>query len=224
MGFCTPVRAGPSHILELPVSKFRLSLVAVLMVSALSGCKDDPLGVNSGDSLTLAEMQAVLSAISSTFSSLGFAPAAVGGPAMTTVSVSESFDVSAPCAEAGSIDMSGSVNGTVDDVTFTLEVDYQLRLTPNGCIVPTEGGTVTLEGSPYIQLDMGFMLSETQIVVSGSETGGIAFTSSDGRSGSCLFDVTFSVSADLEGSGASSSASGTVCGVSASNLTVFEID
>jgi hypothetical protein len=206
------------------VSKFRLSLVAVLMVSALSGCKDDPLGVNSGDPHTPAEMQAVFAAISSTFSTLGFGPAAVGGPARTTVSVNENFDVSAPCAEAGSIDTSGSMNGTVDDETFALDVDYQLRMTPNGCVVPTEEGAVTLDGAPYIQLDMDFLLSETQIVVSGSETGGIAFTSSDGRSGTCLFDITFSVTADLEGSTTSSSASGTVCGVSASGLNVFDVD
>jgi len=196
------------------------------MVSALSGCKDDPLGVNSGDPLTPAEMQAVFAAISSTFSTLGFAPvpAAVGGPARTTVSVSESFDVSAPCGEAGSIDTSGSVNGTFDDETFAFDMDYQLRMTPMGCVVSTEEGTVTLDGAPYIQLNMDFLLSETQLSITGSETGGIAFTSSDGRSGSCAFDVTFSVTADLEGSGGSSSASGTVCGVSASNLAVFEID
>lgn len=210
--------------LESHVSKFRLTLAATLMVSALSGCTDDPLGVNSGDPLTPAEMQAVFAAISSTFSRLGVTPAAAGGPALATVSVSESFDTSAPCESGGSIDASGSANGTVDDETFELDVSYQLRMTPTGCMVPTEEGTITLDGAPYIQLNMDFMLSETQIAVSGTETGGIAFTSSDGRSGSCAFDITFNVTADFEGSSGSSSVTGTVCGVSAAGLNVWSID
>jgi len=138
--------------------------------------------------------------------------------------VNESFSASAPCDQGGTIAASGSANGTLDDETFELDVNYQLRLTPTACVAPTETGTVTLDGAPYIQLDMDFLLTETQIVVSGSETGGIAFTSSDGRSGSCAFDVGFNVTANLEGGTGSSSASGTVCGVSASNLTVFDVD
>lgn len=195
------------------------------MVSALSGCGgDDPLGVNSGDPLTQDELQAVFIAVTEVFSTLNVAPTAAGGPARTTVSVNESFSASAPCDQDGSIAANGSANGTVDDVTFEIDVTYQLRMTPNGCVVPTETGTVTLDGAPYIQLDMDFVLTETQIVVSGTETGGVAFTSSDGRSGSCAFDVNFNVSANLEGGAGSSQSSGTVCGVSAANLTVFEVE
>lgn len=206
------------------MSKLRSLLVLAVMASALSGCKDDPLGVNSGDPLTEDEIQEVFFALSEAFSSLNLAPAAASGPARASISFNESFDATAPYpGEAGTISASGSANGTVDDQTFEFDLAYQLRMTPNGCLIPTETGTVTLDGAPHIQLDMDFQLTDTQIVVSGSETGGIAFTSDDGRSGSCAFDVQFSFSSDLEGSG-TASASGTVCGVSASNLTVFDAD
>lgn len=76
----------------------------------------------------------------------------------------------------------------------------------NGCVVSTESRTVTLD------------------VISGSETGGIAFTSSDGRAGSCAFDVQFSGSFSQSTESGSSSVSGTVCGTSDSGLRVIEID
>ena len=206
------------------VSKLRSTLVLAVMVSSLAACNDDPLGVNSGDAMTPAEIQAVFSAISETFSTLGVAPAAAGGPARAIISVSESFSESAPCEVDGSVAAEGSVSGTVDDETFLLDLNFRLRLTPNGCVVTTETNTVTLDGAPYVQLDMDFQLTDTQIVAIGTQTGGIAFTTSDGRSGSCAFEVTFNVTADLEGQAGSSSVSGAVCGVSASGLQVFEFD
>ncbi|MDH3207044.1 MAG: hypothetical protein OEO79_10550 [Gemmatimonadota bacterium] len=205
------------------MSKLRSTLVLAVSVCLLSACADDPLGVNSGDPLTPEEMQAVFSAISETFSTLSFAPAAAGGPARAVISVNESFSATAPCDIGGSFAAAGSANGTVDDETFLLDLSFQLRLTPNGCIVATETNTVTLNGAPYVQLSMDFELNETQIVAVGTQTGGIAFTSSDGRSGSCAFEVSFSVTADLEGQSGSSSVSGTVCGVSATGLQVFDV-
>lgn len=206
------------------MSKLRTLLAVVVLALGLSACggDDDPLGVNSGDPLTQDEIQAVFFALSEVFASLNDAPAA--GPARATVAVSETFSASAPCPNGGTISANGSANGTVDDVTFELDLTYRLRLTPSGCVVETESAVVTLESSPYIQLDMDFLLTETLLEASGSQTGGIAFTSSDGRSGSCAFDVQFSTTANLDTQQGSSSTSGTVCGVSASGLQVWSYD
>jgi hypothetical protein len=178
--------------------------------------------VNSGDPLTEDEIQLVFLAISDAFSNLSFAPAA--GPARAQISVNESFNGSAPCSEGGTISANGSANGTVDDVTYELDLTYMLRMTPNGCAVPTETEVITLDGAPYLQLDMDFLLTETTIEVSGSQSGGIAFTSTDGRSGSCAFDVQFTTTANLDTLEGTSSASGTVCGVSANGLQVWSAD
>lgn len=199
------------------------TLIATFTALMVIGCggDDSPVGVNSGDALTEAELQVVFNAISGAFDALGAAPAAVG-PARATQSASQSFDTTAPCDSGGSITMKGNGSGTYDDVSGDLDLTFSLRMTPNGCAVPTETTTIVLEGSPYIQLDMDFSLTQTSLVLSGSQEGGISFTAEDGRSGSCAFSVDFSGDFDLEAQTGSSSVSGTVCGVSASNLTVFD--
>jgi hypothetical protein len=206
------------------VSKLRTKLFAAVLAITAIGCggDDGPTGVNSGDALTEAELQVVFSAITNAFEYIGAAPAAVG-PAQATQSASQSFDASAPCGSGGTIGVKGNGSGTYNDVTGEFDLSFSLRMTPNGCEVPTETTTITLDGAPYIQLNMDFDSSETAISISGSQTGGIAFTSEDGRSGSCAFDVDFSANINPNSGSGSSSVSGTVCGVTASNLTVIEL-
>lgn len=207
------------------MSKLRTKLLTAAVALTAIGCggDGDPLGMNSGDPLTEAELQVVFLAISDAFAYIGAAPAAAA-PARATYSASESFDASAPCESGGTIAANGNASGTADDVTGELDLTYHLRMTPSGCTVPTETGTITLDGAPYIQLDMDFSLSQALLSISGSQSGGISFTSSDGRAGSCAFDVDFSGSVDLEAQTGSSSTTGTVCGVSASNLVIFDLN
>jgi hypothetical protein len=205
------------------MTRFRSTLVLLLSLTVLTACKDDPLGVNSGDPMTEEEIQEVFFAIADAFEALGAAPAA-SGPARASVSVNESFTGSAPCPMGGAIAANGSASGTVDDETFELDLSYRLRLTPDGCVIDTETTTITLDAAPYIQLDMDFHLSETELVIGGSQSGGISYTAADGRVGSCAFSVQFSGSVDLVAESGSSQVSGEVCGVSASGLTVFELD
>jgi hypothetical protein len=207
------------------VSKLRSTLVTVATLSVLAACggDDDPLGVNSGDPLTAAEIQAVFLAISESFNEMN-SGASAAGPARAPVAFSQSLSGSATCPEGGSMAGNGSASGTVDDETFVIDLTYQLRLSPAACAVPTETAIITLDAAPYVQLDMDFLLTETLIDISGTQSGGIAFTSSDGRSGSCAFDIAFSVDADLEGGSGTSSVSGTVCGVSAEGLQVWDFE
>jgi len=208
------------------VSKLRNSLVALAIASTLSACggDDGPLGVNSGDPLEEEEIQAVFLAISEAFASINVAGPAAAGPAQATQSFNVSIEESGECPLGGSIAANGSANGTVDDVTFEFDMTYRLRMTPSGCQVETATNAITLEGAPYIQLDMDFFLSEELIDISGSQTGGIAFTSSDGRTGSCAFDVQFTSTANLSAGGGSSSTTGEVCGVSVDGLEVWSYE
>lgn len=201
--------------------KLRTSLVLAVSMSVLAGCKDDPIGVNSGDAMTEAEIQAFFYALSNAFSSFSNPPAAVG-PARATGSYSESFDASAPCPTSGTMAASVSVHATVTDAPAAVDATYQARVTPHLCVVPTEGGTITVDGSPYIQMSLDLSFTETTIDFEGTESGGIAFTSSDGRTGSCLFDVSFSGTATS--TSGSSSVSGSVCGVSVNALEAFSVE
>ncbi len=207
------------------MSKLRLSLVSLAVAATFTACggDSDPLGVNSGDPLSEDEIQSVFFAIAEAFTQLDFGPAATG-PARATISVNENFSGSANCPVTGSVSGNGSAAGTVDDETFELDLRYQLRLDMTNCGVQSTTNTITLNGAPFIQLDMDFVLTETLIDVSGTQTGGIAFTSTDGRSGSCAFDVAFSSTANLNTQQGNSSTTGTVCGVSVSGLQVWAVD
>jgi len=201
--------------------KTRTSLSLALALITLAGCKDDPLGVNSGDALTQPEIQAFFYALSDAFSSFS-GPVAVG-PAMATQSYSESFSGSADCPTSGSMSASVSVHATVVDEPASIDASYKARVTPDLCVVPTEGDqSITVDGGPYIQMNLDFTITDTSFGFQGSEAGGISFTSSDGRAGSCRFDVSFTGTATS--TTGSSSVSGTVCGVSVDALEAFSVD
>lgn len=206
------------------MSKLR-SYLALLPIASFAACggDSDPVGVNSGDALTETEIQAVFFALSDAFASLNQG-AAASGPAMTTYPVNETVTGNAVCPQGGGISATGSVRGSATDEPFELDIRYQVRLSPRGCVVTTEGGTVTLDAKPHLELAANLFLTESVIEARGSYGGGIAFTSTDGRTGSCAFDVSFDVSADLVDQSGSSVVSGTVCNVSVSGLQAFSVD
>ena len=187
------------------------------MALTVVACGDDPTGVNSGDELTSAEVAAVMAAFGSAFDSVGVSAVQAPGaaPARAAISVNENFDMSVPC-ESGTFDVSGSMSGSVDDQTFDMDVTMDVTWDPNGCVVSDEANTFTVDGAPEVNVSLDMTSTEDAVTVSGTETGGFSFTSSDGRSGSCSLDVTFSVvtgSANVE-----NTITGTVCGLDASTF------
>ncbi len=204
----------------------RSSVVLAIAASVLAGCKSDPLGTNSGDPLTEAEIQTFFYALSDAFSSFNSGLAAVGptgaGPALATASVNRSFNATADCATSGSMSGSVSVRATATDDPVMVNATYRVRVTPNECVVPTETGTITVDGGPYVQVDLHLAFTEETIGFDGAYAGGIGFTSSDGRAGNCRFDVDFSGLASS--TSASSTVSGTVCGVSVAATEAFTVD
>ena len=156
----------------------------------VGACGDDPTGVTSGDELTSSEVTAVLAALSSAFASVG--AGAQAGAAQAPISVSEDFNVTVEC-ESGTLKVSGSIDGTVDDETFDTDLTTTVRWEPNACVVSDETTTFTVDGAPYIDLALDLTSTQDLVTVSGTQSGGFSFTSSDGRTGSCSMDVTFSI-------------------------------
>ncbi len=199
------------------------------LVAFLAACgSDTPTGVNSGDQLTDAEIQALLTALGDVFDQTGGGvvasrQAGLAAAPADRITVEESFDVSVPC-QSGSVGVDGSVDGWVDDVTFEAELNMAFNWTFNACLVPTETVTITVSGEdPSIALDMDFVLTEDEISLSGTLDGGFSFTTSDERTGSCLIDVTSSASYNGTTQTATASSSGTVCGVTASRFQTFTV-
>ena len=195
----------------------RMSTSLIGLTTALTltvvACGDDPTGVTAGDELTSSEVTAVLAALSSAFASVG--AGAQAGPAQAPISVSETFDVSVPC-ESGTLDVSGSISGTVDDVTFDTDLTTTVRWDPNACVVSDGTNTFTVDGAPYIDLALDLTSTQDLVTVSGTQSGGFSFTSSDGRSGSCSIDVTFSIVTTA--TSVDATVTGTICGQTASGF------
>jgi hypothetical protein len=198
-----------------------MSALAVGLALTLVACGDNPVGVNSGDELTDAEIQAIFNAFSGAFSDVN-ASAHVVAPAdgiqMADIQVDHSVNVTAPCALGGEITLDGSVNGTVNDETFASDLVMEVDVLFAACGVASDQNTLTVDGD--IEFDSHVVLSETEFSANGSQEGGFEFTTNDGRSGSCAIDIEFSASY-TEGTSAQSSVSGRVCGRSASQFEAY---
>ena len=196
---------------KLSTSFIGLTTAVALTLVACGG--DDGTGITSGDALSSAEVAAVIAAFGSSFDSVGVSAAAA--PARAAISFNESFDLSVPC-ESGTLQVSGSISGTVDDVTFDSDITTTVSWDPNACVVSDGTNTFTIDGAPQINLTLDLTSTQDALTLSGTETGGFSFTSSDGRSGSCGLDVTFSILSDS--TGITSNVTGTICGLEASSF------
>ncbi len=194
------------------VSTSLIGLTTALTLTVVA-CGDDPTGVTSGDELTSSEVTAVLAALSSAFASVG--AGAQAGPAQAPISVSEDFNVTVEC-ESGTLKVSGSIDGTFDDETFDTDLTTTVRWEPNACVVSDETTTFTVDGAPYIDLALDLTSTQDLVTVSGTQSGGFSFTSSDGRTGSCSIDVTFSIVTTA--TSVDATVTGTICGQNASGF------
>lgn len=109
------------------------------------------------------------------------------------------------CAAGGSIAIAGSVSGTLNS-SGTGSIQDQVTATPSNCVVDN----LTLNGDPSVTVAGSINLNNDAIVwpVTGTETGGVSF--GPHPSGSCQFNVNFSV--NVTGTTLTCTTSGTACG------------
>ncbi len=195
--------------------KMSTSLIGLTTALTLTvvACGDDVTGVTSGDELTSTEVAAVLTALGSAFESVG--AGAQAAPGQVPISFNESFSLSAAC-ESGTIDVSGSIAGTVDDVTFDSDTRTTVRWELNDCVVSDGTNTFTVNGAPHIELVLDLITTQDDFTATGTQSGGFSFTSSDGRTGSCSMDVTFSIVTTA--TSVDATVTGTICGQNASGF------
>jgi hypothetical protein len=206
-------------------SSFGLSALTTLVLFVTACGSDSIVGVNEGDELTDAEIQALFNEMSGALGALGLglAPPAAEGMSLApaaNVPINESFSESAPC-QSGSVGLSGSVSGNIDDQTFEGDLTLDFTVDFNACLVNSTSGTFTVNGAPSIRFEADFLFSQTALSVNGTQKGGFSFTTSDQRTGSCAIDVSFDVSVNQGTSTATSVVSGTVCGKDASAFETY---
>ena len=198
-----------------------MSGLAAGLALTLAACGGDPVGVNSGDELTDAEIQTVFDAFSGAIGGVDASASRVApqdGIQMAEITVNQSVNVTTGCDLGGEISLSGSVEGTVDDETFASNLEMGIGVQFDACAVASDQNTVTVDGD--IQFDSHVVIDEGSFSVDGTQVGGFDFTTNDGRIGSCAIDIDFSASF-TEGTSAQSSVSGTVCGRSASQFEAY---
>jgi len=202
--------------------------LATGLIVAMAGCGGDAalVGVDSGDPLSDTEIQALFNELGQAIGSIGAAAQVVSaqdGPMRApsgTISVNRSIDETAAC-EVGTLGIKGKVEGTVDDETFETDMTMNFTLSFNTCTVITDSGSLTLDNPPGMGYDLDMDMGQEAYSISGSQTGGFSFTTSDDRMGSCAIDLTFDVSYDSVAGTQSSTVTGTVCGRSADGFQPY---
>jgi hypothetical protein len=196
----------------------RLFAFATMTAVALTACSGDGGGgggTNSGDPLTAAEANEVFAALFD----IGFGAAlAPGGPMASSgpaaVAFSESISQSETCPGGGSIGLSGTVSGDIDESTFDGTINMDVTETLNSCVVTLDASavTVTVNGDPNIKITADITIANSGASFSGTfgMNGGFTYTGDDGRSGGCAVNVSVNLT--------NQSASGSVCGQSISGV------
>lgn len=206
-------------------SLFRFS--ALLTGLALfAACGDDgPTGSNTGDELTQAETEelaADLFEVLGEVFTLGFGASeqpvlnlpngisfSASSPAET---INETFSSSDSCDGGGTISVSGSVTGDVDDTTGEGNAELELTMNFTNCLVTGQTRQYTVSGDPNITMAGDFEFTQTSFSFTFQVRGGFSFTTDDGRSGTCAVSIDVSGSFDQSTGSSSESVNGSMCG------------
>ncbi len=145
----------------------------------------------------------------------GFTPPPVGNLAVITI------NESVECPNGGTLSIDATINeGESTGPSSSLSTAVSMTITQGftGCKSASSRGRVwTFNGKPNIVSTFNGTSNATTgaFTLSGSQSGGVTF-SSDLGTGSCDFDVTFSMSGNENTEQFSGSVTGTVCGRSVS--------
>ena len=197
--------------------------VAAACVAFFGACEngEDPIAPPQGE-LAPAEAEALnQTIIGLAFQGWGFdqaaasrVPAAGEGVSMSVagapINIDWALSVTTPCDEGGTFGVDGAITGSIDDQTLagTLSLDVGTSMTDCGFLA--EEQIFTFNTNPDLQLEGSVSWDQSGLVGTSTFTydGGLDWAAADGRSGSCSFNVSVSLSQD-----GTETASGTVCGV-----------
>ncbi len=206
------------------LSRSLIGLTTALALTVVA-CGDSLTGTDSGvDELTNAEVAAFVDVFFGAFDAAEAdidAQENAAAPAQAPESFSFSAEVSVAC-ESGSVDATGSVDVTFDAGTGHEEGRFEVSVDPMSCVVGDGTNTFTLDGDPRVDIVVDFTVDGDGEHIEGTMNGGFSFESSDGRSGSCAIDVSFSFVSDGVSAGVTT-VSGTICGLNADTFEAFDV-
>lgn len=184
-----------------------------LVTIPLASCGRSPTDAG-GDRLTQQESLALYSelslAVSQALTSVSSTQSPAQAPSATSTTFSGSIDSTVPCTAGGTGTVTGSYNGSYDAQVTTYSYSYDLTMDFNSCQSSGQGTQFTITGDPNLTISGDFNWTGTTYDYTYTEQGGIAFTTSDGRSGSC--QINYSSTATYDGTKLSVNLQGSICG------------
>ena len=174
----------------------RRGILILTIATVLAGCGGEDITGDDGDPLAPEEAAAVLEVISAVLNQALFD---FGGGAAATVRpaipVNESFDASAGCPLGGSVGLTGRVTGDVAEDGSSGDLDFTFTETIRNCVLAHEATRFTVNGAPDLRYggSLFFGGNDTDFVLNADFdlVGGIAYSASDGRAGTCRIEVNY---------------------------------
>jgi hypothetical protein len=195
----------------------KVGILSLLATVGLGACGDDGAGP---DTTTLSEQESaelVAFILGESFSASGVQ---VSGQqvednpllARAIVEFDDSQTIVASCPLGGSVTVDMSAAGYIDDASAAFEIDASQVQTHDACSGQGENGfQFTVDGAPNLATDIYMTQDESgqNAMAEGSIAGGVMWTAGQ-RSGTCLLDVSFSLSTSAESG--NFSIAGSACG------------
>lgn len=193
--------------------KSRITAMLLLLAVGAFACSDSTgtVGVTDGDPLTEQESTALLVELMNVFG--GFGAASPLASPTADIPVNESLDESSDCPGGGSVRLHGNVNGTVNDETFAMDLEFHFTEEINACGVYHNEMLFVMNGAPDLTWSGDYMYSQESLTGTFSLKGGFAYTAEDDRSGSCGIDLNVNFT--------TGTASGTLCDRSYDQSVMF---
>jgi hypothetical protein len=202
--------------MTLTMKARQIALVAVAL--GLAACESSP--TDAGDQLSSTEASALAAVILDLTLDAGITQTGTAQLASAPAATSQTFDqrtqVEGPCPLGGTMKADLHVAGTFDDATGVGQLDLDVTAQHRGCQVKAKetGQLFTLDGNPNITARFRLASKADQsLTLTGSYKGAVDW-SSDGRSGTCSFDLTFSGNVNASTGNGTAKLDGKACGAS----------
>jgi hypothetical protein len=182
---------------RMPVSKWTKVGAMVLAASLAAACGDDG-GPGEQIELSNAEVTDLFTAINTIFGEFAGFSVANPGVSFSLAGLAVAIDESFNCPDGGSVDITGNDNSTASTIDFAVTTGF------NSCQAEgfTIGGDLDFDGSGSY--------SETSLSLDMTITGNLSVETDDGRSGTCTWDIEYSL--DLTDTTIDYAVSGSICG------------
>ncbi|HUH13818.1 MAG TPA: hypothetical protein VMK65_11940 [Longimicrobiales bacterium] len=184
----------------------------------LTGCGDDDDATgpdDAGDQLTVTESHALVEVLMGGgvfIPGSSFSVAATGELQAGSPPFSESFSESESCDLGGTIKMTGTVSGNIDDATGNGNMDMTMDMVHAACKAQASTGEIfTINGAPKLGMTAAMAFGDTSFSYNGGLNGTVKWAMG-GKQGTCGIAMSFNMSGDYMSEDYSGSSSGTVCG------------